>query len=454
MNIIISGCGKVGTFLAEYLCQEGHDITIIDTKAEIVQHVTKIADVRGLVGNGASYNLLKEAGIDSANLMIAVTNADELNLLCCLIAKNAGGCHTMARVRNPIYHEEIDHIKRELGLSRAINPERAVAREAARLLRFPSAMDIDTFARGRVEMLHFHLSPDSPLCYKLTREIPEFSKHQILLGLIQRKNETIIATGNTQLLPNDNLTIIGSQVNASHFFHSIGFKTNQVKTTIIVGGGKTSYYLANELLAMGIQVKIIERDKKHCEELCEMLPKATIIWGDGSDQELLKEEGLEQAEGFAALTGIDEENIMLSLYAKQNSNAKLITKVNNTAFDSIIDTLDIGSVLHPKLITAERIIRYVRGMQNSLESNIETLHHLVNGKAEALEFIIQSNLPGITNIPIQNLKLRKNLLICAIHRNGKIVIPTGQDEIKPLDSVILITTDCGIMKDIADILEK
>lgn len=453
MNIIIAGCGKVGGVLAEQLCREGHDITVIDQRSEVVQRVTNVADVRGIVGNGASYNIQKDAGIEKADLLIAVTNADEVNLLCCLIAKKAGGCQTIARVRNPVYYQDVHHIKEELGLSMIINPEWAAAMEIARLLRFPSAIEIDAFAKGRIELLRCRIDASNPLCRKQIKNITELSRCEVLICIIERDQQVLIPDGDMELRENDTISIVASPINASRFFRLIGIETNQVKNTMIIGGGKISFYLARKLSEMGIEVKIVEKSREHCEELCELLPKAMIICGDGTDQELLAEEGLADAEGFAALTNMDEENVMLSLYAKSMSKAKKITKVNSSTYDSIISTLDIGSVIHPKHITAESILQYVRAMQNSIGSNVETLYRLVEGRAEALEFVIRER-GNVTDVPLQNLELKSNLLVCAIHRNGKIIIPKGQDCLQVGDSVVIITTNCNGMRDICDILKK
>ena len=453
MNIIIAGCGKVGRALAEQLSREKHDITVIDRKPEAIQQITNIADVRGVVGNGASFEIQMDAGIDTADLMIAVTDADEVNLLCCLIAKKAGGCQTIARVRNPVYHHEIHHIKDDLGLSMVINPEWAAAMEMARLLRFPSAIDIDTFANGRIELLRFQLEEQNPLCNNKIKDLHMLSRGEVLICIVERGNEVLIPSGEVELKAGDMISVVASPVNASRFFKTIGIETNQVKNTMIIGGGKISFYLAKRLLEMGIQVKIIEKDRDACERLCEILPKAMIINGDGTDRELLAEEGLAKAEGFAALTNMDEENVMLALYAKSMSKAKKITKVNRNTFDTIIGSLNIGSLIYPKHITSETILQYVRAMQNSIGSNVETLYRLVDGNAEALEFVIKGK-SEVTDIPLQELKLKPHILVCAINRKGKIIIPKGQDCIQEGDSVVIITTDCGAYKDIRDIMKK
>ena len=453
MNIIIAGCGKVGRALAEQLSREKHDITVIDRKPEAIQQITNIADVRGVVGNGASFEIQMDAGIDTADLMIAVTDADEVNLLCCLIAKKAGGCQTIARVRNPVYHHEIHHIKDELGLSMVINPEWAAAMEMARLLRFPSAIDIDTFANGRIELLRFQLEEQNPLCNNKIKDLHMLSRCEVLICIVERGNEVLIPSGEVELKAGDMISVVASPVNASRFFKTIGIETNQVKNTMIIGCGKISFYLAKRLLEMGIQVKIIEKDRDACERLCEILPKAMIINGDGTDRELLAEEGLAKAEGFAALTNMDEENVMLALYAKSMSKAKKITKVNRNTFDTIIGSLNIGSLIYPKHITSETILQYVRAMQNSIGSNVETLYRLVDGNAEALEFVIKGK-SEVTDIPLQELQLKPHILVCAINRKGKIIIPKGQDCIQEGDSVVIITTDCGAYKDIRDIMKK
>ena len=453
MNIIIAGCGKVGRALAEQLSREKHDITVIDRKPEAIQQITNIADVRGVVGNGASFEIQMDAGIDTADLMIAVTDADEVNLLCCLIAKKAGGCQTIARVRNPVYHHEIHHIKDELGLSMVINPEWAAAMEMARLLRFPSAIDIDTFANGRIELLRFQLEEQNPLCNNKIKDLHMLSRCEVLICIVERGNKVLIPSGEVELKAGDMISVVASPVNASRFFKTIGIETNQVKNTMIIGCGKISFYLAKRLLEMGIQVKIIEKDRDACERLCEILPKAMIINGDGTDRELLAEEGLAKAEGFAALTNMDEENVMLALYAKSMSKAKKITKVNRNTFDTIIGSLNIGSLIYPKHITSETILQYVRAMQNSIGSNVETLYRLVDGNAEALEFVIKGK-SEVTDIPLQELQLKPHILVCAINRKGKIIIPKGQDCIQEGDSVVIITTDCGAYKDIRDIMKK
>ena len=451
MKIIIVGCGKVGANLAQQLVQEGHNIALIDTNEDVLQKLSNTLDVMGIVGNGASYNIQIDAGIEKADLLIAVTSSDELNLLCCLIAKKAGNCNTIARVRNPVYSKEINFIKEELGLSMIINPELATAREISKLLRFPSAIKIDTFAKGKIELLKFEICEKSILNNMLVSKICSSLRCDILICAVERGEEVIIPSGNFLLNCGDKVSIIASSQNSSDFFKKIGMLNNQVKDTMLVGGGKISYYLAKQLLDMGINVKIIEKDKERCEYLSDTLPEAMIINGDGTDQELLQEEGLIYTEAFASLTNYDEENIMLSLYAKSKCSAKLITKVNRIPFENIINNLSIGSIIYPKFITSERILQYVRAMQNSLGSNIETLYRIVNNKVEALEFRVKED-SRLIGIPLEKLKLKDNLLISCINRRGKIIIPRGQDIINFGDTVIVVTTNTGL-NDLNDILK-
>lgn len=452
MNIIILGSGKVGRTLAEQLSNEGHNIVMVDIIAKKVQDISEDADIMGVLGNASSINTLLDAGIETADILIAVTGSDELNLLCCLIAKKVSKCHTIARVRNPVYGKEIGFIKERLGISMIINPEQAAAIEISRLLRFPSAIKIDTFAKGRVELLKFKVKPEFHLDQMTVMEVAERYKNSILICAVERGDEVYIPSGNFVLKDNDIISIIASPVNSALFFKRIGIHTHQVKSTMIVGGSTLSYYLAKLLLAMKIRVLIVEANKDRCEQLSELLPDATIINGDGTDKNLLLEEGLSRVESFVTLTNLDEENILLALFAKKNSNAKLVSKVNRIAFDDIIEGLDIGSVIYPKYLTADYILQYVRAMQNSIGSNVETLYQILDNKAEALEFSVHEDCPFL-NTPLADLDIRNNLLVTCINRNGKITIPRGQDSIQLGDTVIVVTTVKGL-HDIKDILKN
>ena len=450
MKIIIVGCGKVGLTLTEQLNNEGHDITVIDKDGGKLRSVTDNIDVMGVEGNGAIYQVQMEAGIRETDLLIATTNSDELNMLCCLIAKKAGNCHTIARIRNPEYANEIRYIREELNLSMAINPELAAATEISRLLKFPSVIKIDTFAKGRVELMKF-LVPDHSVLHNMqVYEVPQRLGCNVLICAVERGTEVVIPDGNFRMHYGDKISFIASPAEATKFFHQVGIENNSVKTAMFVGGGKITYYLAKMLEETNIKIKIIEQDFRRCNELSELLPKAMIIHGDGSNQQLLLEEGIQQTEAFASLTGFDEENIMLSLYAASVSKTKLITKINRIAFEDVISQMNLGSIIYPKLITADSIIRYVRAMQNSMGSNVETLYKIVANKVEALEFRVEPDAP-LVGIPLEKLTFKSNLLIACINRNGKIITPRGKDTIEPRDTVIVVTTHSGL-NDLKDIL--
>ncbi len=452
MNIIIAGCGKVGQKLTERLSHEKeHNITVVDINASIIETLVNQHDVMGVCGSCGNIEILSEAGVENADLMIAVTQSDEINMLTCLMAKKLGNCQTIARVRKPEYVKSLAVFKDDLGLSMVINPEQAAAKEMARVLRFPSAIQIDTFARGKVEILKFRISEESVLNNMQVSNMAAKLHCDILVCGVERGDDAFIPRGDFVLQSGDLVSIVSTIKSAAEFFRKIGIKTNRVKDTMIVGGGDTAYYLADMLLQSDIDVKIIELDPKRCDELCELLPKANIINGDGTDNMLLLEEGLEHTESFVALTNIDEENILLSLFAKSKTGAKLITKVNRIAYDNVIENLNLDTMVYPKNITAEYIVRYVRAMKNSLASNIETLHYILDNKAEALEFRIAENSP-VANIPLKSLDLKSNVLVACINRGGHIIIPRGRDMIKSRDTVIIVTTQSGF-NDISDILE-
>lgn len=451
LNIIIVGCGKVGVTLVEQLAQEGHDITVIDKNAEKIQNMNNLYDVMGIVGNGASYSVQKEAGIEDTDLIIAVTESDELNLLCCTVAKRVGNCAAIARVRNPEYNKEIGYLRDKLGLAMTINPEYEVSREAARILYLPSALEVNSFAHGQAELIKFKI-PEGNILDGMT--IANLSQHintKVLICAIERDGEVFIPSGNFRMIAGDVASFVSSRKKVKPFLENIGFKTNKVKDCMIIGGGKAAYYLAQRLSHMGIAVKIIESNKARCEELSTLLPKAVIINGDGTNEDLLREEGIEYAESFVPLTGIDEENILLTLHARQVSNAKVITKINRINFKNVISNLDLGSVVYPKYITSEAIIAYVRAKSASkANNNIETLYHMFDHRVEAIEFRVDQD-SDVTNIPFKDLKLKKNLLVSFINRNGDIIIPNGLDCIRRGDTVMIVTTHTGF-NDIQDIL--
>lgn len=451
LNIIIVGCGKVGTTLVEKLSQGNHDITVIDLNAEVVQKVTGMYDVMGITGNGASYSVQLEAGIENAQLIVAVTESDELNLLCCTIAKKVGNCAAIARVRNPAYSDELSYLRDQLGISLIINPELETAKEMARLLRLPTALDINSFAKGHAELVKIRIPEGSVLHNRKIANINKDFKADVIICGVERDDNLVIPDGSFTLQEMDIISVVATPKNTQSFFKQIGVDTHQVKNCIIIGGGKTSFYLAKELVDTNIDVKIIEMDQKRCEELSVLLPKALVIYGDGADESLLREEGIEKAAAFVPLTGLDEENILLTLFAKRISDTKVITKINRTTFNDVIDNLDMGSVMYPRYMTSETILAYVRAMQNSIESStIETLYNIFDNRAEALEFYVEPSSP-VVGIKLMDLPLKDELLLACLNRNGKIIIPRGSDVIKGGDRVIIITKHTGFC-DIADIL--
>lgn len=452
MNIIIVGCGKVGQKLVERLSKENDiDITAVDLRPRVIRDMVNEHDVMGIVGSGTSIDILNEADVKNADILIAVTESDELNLLICLIAKKLGDCQTIARVRKPEYAKEIELLKDDLSLTMIINPELTSAREIARVLRFPSAIQIDTFSKGRVEILKFRVGESSVLDNMKIVDVSNKLNCDVLICGIERGDEAFIPNGDFIIKEGDLVSIVASLQNGQHFFKKIGVKTNRVKDTIIVGGGDTGLYLAYQLLETGINVKIIEKDPERCELLCQLLPKASIINGDGTDNKLLLEEGIEYAESIVSLMNIDEENVLMSLFAKSVSKGKLVTKINRIAYDNVIKNLNLDTIIYPKNIAAEYIVNYVRAKKNSIGSNVETMHMILDGKAEAIEFIIKENSP-VLDTTIEKLNLKTNTLIACINRGGNVIIPRGKDMLKKGDRTIIVTTHSGF-KDITDILE-
>lgn len=451
MKIIITGCGKVGYTLAEQLSEEGHDITVIDQKESKLENVSTNLDVIGVAGNGTSYRVQEEAGVEEADLMIAVTDRDEINLLACLIAKKAGNCQTIARVRNPEYYQEIGFLKEELGLSMVINPELAAAAEIARLIQVPSAMEIDTFAKGKVNLVKFEVPKNCAWDGMVISEISNRFGSDLLICIIERNDQVIIPDGNTYLRGGDKISVIIPPERMNGLFLKLGISHKIIKDVMIAGGSKIAYYLSEQLLKSRIRVKIIELSHERCEELSEHLPEAMIIEGDAASETILNEEGIQNMDAFIALTNFDEENIMLSLFANKVSDAKLITKINRIAFEGVINEIPIGSIISPKNLTAEYIIRYVRSMQNSMGSNVEAVYRMVHNKVEALEFYVKED-SSVTNVSLAELTLKPNLLICAIVRDGKRITPSGQDMILKGDSVIVVTTHIGL-NDIQEIMK-
>ena len=451
LKIIIVGAGKIARTIVSQLVDEGHHLTIVDISSSVVDEFTQAYDCMGVVGNGATYATLKEAGIETADLFIAVTASDELNLLCCTIAKQFGDAATIARVRNPEYNREIGYLRDKLGLAMIVNPELEAAKEIARLLYLPTALEINSFAHGHAEMVKIKLPEGNLLDGKSIAFLGQKTSNEVLVCAVEREGNIVIPHGDFVLKAGDMISFAAStRKSCLSFLKLIGFNTKGVRNTTIVGGGIACYYLADQLIKSGIDVKIIETDPARCDELSELLPKATIINGDATDKELLLEADIHNAQSFVPLTGIDEENIVLTLFAKHVSNAKVITKITRITFSEVISTLDLGSVVYPKNITAEAILTYVRAKQATIGSNIETLYQIFDSRAEALEFSVNVD-SSIVDIPLKDLKFKKDVLIGFINHGDKIIIPSGNDVIKEGDSVMVVTTHRGFT-DIEDIL--
>lgn len=451
MRIVIVGCGKVGTTLVEHLSAEGHDIVAIDNNQAILDNISNIYDVLGIYGNGASYTVQQEAEVSKADLLIATTNFDELNMLCCLTAKKLGAGNTIARIRSPEYSDQMIFLRDELGLSMHINPEFAAATEIFRILRFPSAQKIETFANGRIEIVDVKVSESSGISGNKLKDFNRIQKVKALICAVQRGDEVVIPDGEFLLQVGDRVSLIGSPEQVEKLFENLGNLRKKISSVMIIGASRIGYYLARMLISTGASVKIIDNDERRTRIISENLPKATVILGDGTDLELLHEEGIENVDALVALTGVDEENIIISMYATSLKVSKVVAKVNRSGIFALADTLGIDSIVSPKLITANMILRYVRAMQNTLGSNVETLYKIIGGRAEALEFLVRK-APGVVNIPLKELKTKPNLIVAGIIRGKQTIIPNGEDSIKVGDRVVVVTTNAKL-DDLSDILQ-
>lgn len=450
MKIIIIGTGKVGFSLAEQLLNEKHDITIVDTQDSALRRATDALDIMSVKGNGVSTDTLREAGAEDADLLVAATNSDEVNMVCCLTAKHLGAKYTIARIRNPEYNLGLHELKKNMGIDMVINPENATAVEISRLLRFPSAANIETFCRGRVELMGFRLQKgdflvNQPL-HALSAQVKQLS---LLVCAVDRDGEVTIPNGSFVPQVGDKLYLIGRPTSLDQFFRLLGRYSPKVKTVFIVGGGKISVYLTAILEKMKMRVKIVELSEKRCRLVSEMMPRTTVICGDGTDQELLESERMSAADAFVALTDRDEDNLIISLYAMQQGMHKVVTKCNRQNYTGIARAVGLDSVISPKLITAAQILQLVRGMQNSQGSVMNTLYRIADGKTEAMEFTVGPSTRHL-NVPLRDLHLHKGILIAVIMRDGEIIIPEGSSCIQEGDSVIIISRDRPIL-DLNDI---
>lgn len=450
MNIVIIGDGKVGSTLSNQLQHQGHDITVVDSKRNALKNSIDTQDVLCIEGNGATYNVQVEAGVSESDITIACTSSDELNMLACMMAKKLGAKKTIARVRNPEYFRQIGFLRQEMGLSMVINPELATASEISRILLFPTATKIELFAKGRVELLEYYVSDNSPLCDMKLSELYRTNNAKLLICAVQRGTDVHIPDGDFIIRHGDKINFTCTHVEAEKFFKAMNISGSKVKSVILIGGGKIAYYLADLLLRLKMNVKIIEKNHDRCILLSELLPKATIINGDGTDRSLLKAEGLESADAIAALTDYDEHNIIISLYAATKGVKKTVAKINSSSYAHMASSLGIQSIVSPRYLAVSHIDNYIRAMHNSeYSSNIETLYRLVNDKLEAIEFVVKKEAPYLS-IPIKDLDIKKNYLIACIVRQRKIIIPSGDTTIELGDSVVVVTTNsgCSSLKDV------
>lgn len=449
MNVIIVGLGKLGITMTKQLVSEGHSITVVDTNNEKLTSVVDTYDVMGVWGNGATCDTLEAAGAAKAKLIIAATASDEMNILCCLIANKMGTENTIARVRNPDYANQMQFLRNELGLNMIVNPEYETANEISRIIRFPSAANLDSFARGKIEIASIRIHSDNILCDTPLYDLRKKSKAKVLVCAVQRNDDVYIPSGDFVIRCDDVISITGTRSELALFMKQTGVYKQRIKNVMIIGGGRIGYYLAKLLSDTGRNIKLIEHNYDRCYNLTDSLPDVTVINGDGTDQDILDEQGLERQDALVSLTGIDEENIIVSMYAESKGINKVITKVNRHSY-SILNDIGLETVVSPQIVAGNLVTRYVRALHNSAgNSQIQTLHKLVNGKVEAVEFIVPEDA-GYENIPFKELHFLPNILVGCIIRNGKTIFPGGDDVMKANDSIIVVTAG-RIIEDLHDI---
>lgn len=450
MKIIIIGTGKVGKAILEHISKEGHDLCIIDSNPKIIDDLVNRYDISGVSGNGASYEIQRKAEVNKADIVITCTSSDEVNILACMVAKKIGAKNTIARIRNRDYYEQINFMKKDLGLSMVINPEQEAANEIVRILDFPQALKIDTFAKGKIDLMELYVSEDSPLVGLSLQNIRKLYQVQVLVCAIQREKEVFIPSGDSVILGKDKINITGNRNEILKFLNKLGIIKTRIDSVTVIGGGKISYYLSEKILKNHYSLKIIERDEKRCLELSELFPNADVICADGTDQEVLLDEGINHTDALISLTGIDEENIITSMYANNIKVPKIISKINRDNFASMFETTGMASIITPKNIAAIRVVSYVRALNNSRGSNVVTLYKLVNNEVEALEFTVNSHCRYLET-PLKDVNFKKGILFAAIIRNNETIIPGANDYLKVNDSVIVITTN-KFLDDLNDLL--
>ncbi len=453
MNIVIIGLGKVGQMLTHYLSDEGYNVVVIDYNQQKVENIVNQYDVLGVSGNGANFHVLEEAEVDKADIVISVTTSDELNILSCLLAKQLGAKHIIARVRNPDYSMQSDILKSQLGFSMIINPELEAANDIRRTIMFSSAMRIDTFAKGKVEIIELRIKNGMNLDSLSLNQLSTVSKSQVLICAVKRDEKVMIPNGDFVLKSQDHIYVVGSHKDLTKFCLDTGFASHKLKHVMIIGGSKIAYYLARQLAVHGIKTKIFERNHQRCIELSEKLPYSIIIEGDGSDENILLEEGIKRGDVLVSLTGLDEENIVLALASKQLGIKKSIAKVNRMNLNGVIDQLGIDSIVDPKALVTSQIIRYIRVKENhDRSSSVQTLYKIVNEEVEAVEFVVDEKTK-YCDIPFADVNMKKDLLVGGIIRHNQMIIPNGQDALHVGDRIIVIAYHIPL-KDINDIFEE
>lgn len=451
MNIIVNGCGKIGKTILASLVAEGHDVVAIDNNPQVINEITNIYDVMCVCGNGTDSDILLEAGATNAELMISMTGSDELNMLSCYLAKKLGAQYTIARIRNPEYNDKsLGFMREQLDLSLTLNPELLASVELYNILKLPSAAKVETFSARKFEMVEIKLKPDSPLDGIKIMDLRNKFKAKFLISAVGRGEEAYIPDGNFTLKSGDRICISAISTEIIHFLKELGTQQSPAKKIMILGGGKLAFYLAKKLCEGSNSVTIIEKNHQVCERLCEVLPKATIVNADGTDQEVLLEEGLLSVDAVVSLTGMDEQNILMSAFAQMKGVPKVITKINREALMPMAESWGLDTIISPKLTVSNVLVKYARALENSQGSSVETLYKIMDDKVEVLEFTVKDDFEKC-NITFKELSLKPNTLVAGIIRNRKTIIPTGDDMLMPQDKVIILAANQRINK-LSDIL--
>ncbi len=454
MRIIVVGDGKVGHTLAEQLIREDHDVVIIDRDEEKLRKTEDMLDAMCIQGNGANAKTLLDADVNKADIIVAATASDETNMLCCLVAKRLGAKYSIARIRDPEYNESLTLLQHELGIDVPINPERTTALEISHLLRFPAASNIESFAKGRVELVEFRAQEGDIIIGKPLKALSGKGSElpRVLYCAVERDGQVTIPNGEFVIKEGDRVHVAGEPVTVTEYFRALGRNAKRVRNVMIMGGGRIGYYLAKLLVPMGIHVTMLEINEEKAADLSEMLPQVDVIAGDGTDQELLEQENLTGMDAFIALSDRDEENLMTGLYAQRQGVDKVIVKNNRTAYQAIINGLGLDSLVSPRIITCNSLLRYVRARVNGGGTSVEKLYRLVGGKAEALEFIARAGDPYI-GIPLKDLTTNPGVLVAIILHRGKVIVPFGNDVIEAGDNVVIISSESGIT-DLNEVIHK